>query len=255
MLSPGLAQGLVSKGATIRASFSAIGGIDLPGLLAALDEYPFGCSEQLVSRAMPLLYVEQEAKLSGVSPQDVRYRVQDAVDKLLERQERGRRVRPCGARATARPSRILVRRSRISSTARAAHGYAVPAHALSQAAKGLSDMSDYQVNRFWYARGDVREDSEAEAYVRNAGRAYALLLAARAGQADISDLRYMHDTDLDKMEPLGQAQLAVGLSLLGDKPRAVHAFDTAEQDWRPNATHCHSGWVISTARACAIRRR
>ena len=38
----------------------------------------------------------------------------------------------------------------------------------------------------------------------------------------------MHDNDLDKMEPLGQAQLAAGLAMVGDRPRAVHAFDKAE---------------------------
>ena len=87
-LSPALAAGLVPQGATLRASFSNIGNIDLPGLLAALDEYPFGCSEQLVSRALPLLYVEQDARLVGSAvPPDLHARVGDAVEKLLERQD------------------------------------------------------------------------------------------------------------------------------------------------------------------------
>ncbi len=227
VISPALAQGLVAKGGSIRASFSAIGGIDLPGLLAALDEYPFGCSEQLVSRALPLLYVEQEAKLSGGSVPDLRARVQDSVDKLLERQNES------GAfglwRAGDGQAEPYLGAEITDFLARArAHGYAVPAYALSQAARALSEMQDYQLRRFWYWRDGAKQDSEAEDYLRRAGRAYALLLAARAGQADIADLRYMHDTDLAKMEPLGQAQLAVGLSLLGDRPRAAHAFDAAE---------------------------
>ena len=227
VLSPALAQGLVVQGASIRASFSAIGGIDLPGLLAALDEYPFGCSEQLVSRAMPLLYVEQEAKLSGVSQPDLRFRIQDAVDKLLERQSEGGAFGLWRAGDGEAEPYLGAEITDFLNRARA-HGYAVPVHALSQAAKGLSDMQDYQLRRFWYSRAGMKEDTDAEDYVRRAGRAYALLLAARGGQADVADLRYMHDTDLDKMEPLGQAQLAVGLALLGDKPRAVHAFDAAE---------------------------
>jgi uncharacterized protein YfaS (alpha-2-macroglobulin family) len=227
VLSPALADGLVAKGASIRASFSAIGGIDLPGLLASLDEYPFGCSEQLVSRAMPLLYVEQEAKLAGVSQPDLRFRIQDAVDKLLERQNEGGAFGLWRAGDGQAEPYLGSEITDFLNRARA-HGYAVPAHALSQAAKALSDMQDYDLKRFWYWRLGQQEDTDAENYVRRAGRAYALLLAARAGQADVADLRYMHDTDLDKLEPLGKAQLGVGLALLGDKPRATHAFDAAE---------------------------
>src|SRR5205807_5082035 len=36
---------------------------DVPGLLRALDRYAYGCLEQTTSRALPLLYVEEVAKL------------------------------------------------------------------------------------------------------------------------------------------------------------------------------------------------
>ena len=35
--------------------------IDVPGLLQSLDRYPYGCTEQTVSRALPLLYVNNLA--------------------------------------------------------------------------------------------------------------------------------------------------------------------------------------------------
>ena len=35
--------------------------LDAATLLKALDRYPFGCSEQITSRAMPLLYVNELA--------------------------------------------------------------------------------------------------------------------------------------------------------------------------------------------------
>ena len=38
---------------------------DVPALLQALDRYPYGCSEQVVSRAMPLLYVNKLAATTG----------------------------------------------------------------------------------------------------------------------------------------------------------------------------------------------
>ncbi len=35
--------------------------LDVASLLAALDRYPLGCTEQVVSRALPLLYVNEMA--------------------------------------------------------------------------------------------------------------------------------------------------------------------------------------------------
>ncbi len=228
-LSASLAAGLVPQGATLRASFSNIGSIDLPGLLTALDEYPFGCSEQMVSRAMPLIYVEQEAKLVGSAlPPDLHFRIQDAVDKLLERQDDN------GAfglwRAGDGEAEPFLGAMIADFLTRAqAHGYTVPQHALASAMRVLtqSNPDGYQLHRFWFWAGKPDETDEA---ITRAGRAYSLFLAARTGQADAADLRYMRDNDLDKMEPLGQAQLAAGLSMLGDHPRAVHAFDVAEAE-------------------------
>ena len=226
-LSASLAAGLVPQGAILRASFSNIGNIDLPGLLASLDEYPFGCSEQLVSRAMPLIYVEQEARLVGsATPPDLRFRVQDAVDKLLERQDDN------GAfglwRAGDGEAEPFLGAMIADFLTRAqAHGYAVPQYAIASALRVLtaSQPEGYQLRRFWFLRD---HNDEPDEFIVRAGRAYTLLLAARTGHADGADLRTMHDSDLDKMEPLGQAQLAAGLAMLGDRPRAVHAFDKAE---------------------------
>ncbi|MCH8303247.1 MAG: hypothetical protein IH912_10880, partial [Proteobacteria bacterium] len=41
--------------------------IDVPGLLAALDRYPYGCLEQSISVALPLLYLDQVAEMWGGS--------------------------------------------------------------------------------------------------------------------------------------------------------------------------------------------
>ena len=46
----------------VSVSVSPLSALDVPGLLQALDRYPYGCSEQLVSRAMPLLYVNRLAR-------------------------------------------------------------------------------------------------------------------------------------------------------------------------------------------------
>ena len=46
---------------SVSVSVSPFGALDAPALLAALDRYPYGCSEQTVSRAMPLLYANNIA--------------------------------------------------------------------------------------------------------------------------------------------------------------------------------------------------
>ena len=68
--------------------------LDVAGLIRDLDRYPYGCSEQTVSRAMPLLYLSElgasEIELDG----ELKQRLQDAVARLLNRQSVQRRFRP-----------------------------------------------------------------------------------------------------------------------------------------------------------------
>ena len=55
----------------VSVALSRIPGIDVPGLLRALDKYPYGCIEQTTSRALPLLYYNDVALL-GYGPSDPR---------------------------------------------------------------------------------------------------------------------------------------------------------------------------------------
>src|SRR5947209_1782540 len=61
--------------------------LDVAALLKALDRYPFGCSEQTTSRALPLLYVNELASESHLSL-DVAIddRIRGAIERLLARQ-------------------------------------------------------------------------------------------------------------------------------------------------------------------------
>ncbi|MCB2143853.1 MAG: hypothetical protein KDE02_13790, partial [Rhodobacteraceae bacterium] len=36
-----------------------------PGILASLDSYPYGCTEQITSKAMPLLYFDELVSAMG----------------------------------------------------------------------------------------------------------------------------------------------------------------------------------------------
>ena len=73
-------------------SFSTLP-VDAGALYSSLDRYPYGCTEQTVSRAMPLLYAEQLVGLAteaGETPEPsddgARTRVQEAINTLLNRQ-------------------------------------------------------------------------------------------------------------------------------------------------------------------------
>jgi len=61
--------------------------LDAATILKALDRYPHGCSEQITSRAMPLLYVNELAAGAHLAiDTEVDQRIKDAIDRLLARQ-------------------------------------------------------------------------------------------------------------------------------------------------------------------------
>ena len=61
--------------------------LDAAALLKALDRYPFGCSEQITSRALPLLYVNELASEAHLAlDAAIDQRISDAIERLLARQ-------------------------------------------------------------------------------------------------------------------------------------------------------------------------
>ena len=72
---------------SVGVSVAPLVAIDVAALLQALDRYPYGCTEQTVSRAMPLLYVNQlaSAERLGLDP-DIDGRIKTAIERVLSRQ-------------------------------------------------------------------------------------------------------------------------------------------------------------------------
>lgn len=197
------------------ASFSTRPNFDVPGLVRALDRYPYGCAEQVTSRAMPLLYLAEVAEAWGdddEQPVNVEERIKRAIGRLMSRQSWSgafSRWDPYGnedAWLTAYVMDFLTRARE--------QGYAVPERAYQ---RGLDWMADYVT---WY---DSRENCRPAA-------AYALYTLARAGQADIGDLRYYADTCMEEFATsLARGQLGVALADYGDTARAEYAFGLAQQ--------------------------
>lgn len=216
----------------VQVSFSPIP-MDAAALFDSLDQYPYGCTEQITSRAMPLLYAGQIAALAGrKTPADLKFQVQEAVNTLLNRQGAdgaiglwrtgdGLSSPWLGAYATD----FLFR-------AKAA-GYVVPDAALDRA---YDSLEEFAIRENRYSSGydfevyESRWHNDTERQMLDRSVAYAAYVLAKARRMDRARLRYLHDDRLDDIaSPLARAQLGAALYMIGDNARATSAFRAAEQ--------------------------
>ncbi|PIE15028.1 MAG: PAN domain-containing protein [Rhodobacterales bacterium] len=183
---------------------------DAPGLLAALDRYPYGCTEQTTSRALPLLYLNEVAKVMGLeSHGKITERIDQAIERVLSNQSSN------GAFGLWGPSEgdfwLDAYVTDFLSQARA-KGYNVPDRAFRAAMDNLRNRVNY-APEFDDGGQDV---------------AYALFVLAREGVANIGDLRYYSDTKADNFAtPMALAHLGAALASYGDQPRADRMFARA----------------------------
>ncbi|MCL4714599.1 MAG: alpha-2-macroglobulin family protein [Hyphomonadaceae bacterium] len=214
-------------------SFSSLGGLDAAPLLDELYRYPYGCSEQLVSVAMPLLYyntLAQEANRTR-DPRIAR-RVQEAATQLLDRQA------PDGSFGLWRAgdgyaspwigvyiTDFLFRAQQ--------QGYAVPRQAMQQAygaLRRIARLNDFGAVNYQFEVYRWPGSNDTTELLRSRAAAYALYVLAKAGEADIGQLRYFHDNRLrNEPSPLARAQIAAALAHMGDRARSRNAFRMAEQ--------------------------
>lgn len=183
---------------------------DVAGLLTTLDRYPYGCTEQLTSAAMPLLYMSSVSEALGLTQsKDLPKRIEGAITRILTRQSGN------GSFGLWYPSSgdVWLDAYVTDFLARASkEGYKVPEAALENALGNLRNI----VN----AAPDFDEGG--------GGIAYALYVLAREGKAAVSDLRYYADVKADAFDtPIGSAHLAAALALYGDQPRADAMFGKA----------------------------
>ncbi|MBN9669800.1 alpha-2-macroglobulin family protein [Roseibium aggregatum] len=198
---------------TVEVTLSAGGAanIDIAGLLAALDRYPYGCTEQTTSRALPLLYLSEVAEAAGLGTDSaIRERVTKAIVRILANQSSSGEFglwNSYGGGDTWLNAYVtdFLTRARES-------GYQVPDLAFTSALDNLE-------NRLAYA-SDFQKGGE--------DIAYALYVLARNGRASMGDLRYYLDAKLQAFStPLAKAQLAAGLALYGEQERAAAGFKAA----------------------------
>ncbi|HWA01003.1 MAG TPA: alpha-2-macroglobulin [Caulobacterales bacterium] len=242
-------------------SFSNLAGMDPAQLIDALYRYPYGCSEQLTSIATPLLYYNVLGAEAGRADDPrITRRVQDTVTQLLDR------IGPDGAfglwaAGDGHASPWLGAYVTDFLQRAKAKGFAVPQQPLSQAYRALKAVArlndsgavNYEFDVYhWPGSGD------SEALMRSRAAAYALYVLAHGGQADIGQVRYFHDTWLSREpSPLARAQIGAALAFMGDRARAHHAFQMAEQaigyrntgDWYQSPLRDEAGVLALAAEA------
>ncbi len=208
-----LAEFIPNTGA-VSATIAPLGGVDVASLLSALDNYPFSCSEQTVSRALPLLYLSRLGASEHLALEGgVDARVSSAIARLLSRQDS---TGAFGLWSTDNADDVWLDAFVTDFLTRARENkYSVPQRAMDQA---LDRLRNYVVNA-----SDINSGN-------NAGLAYAAYVLARNGRPIIGDLRYLADARIDAFDTaFSRAQIAAALSLLGDSARAEKAFDAAAQ--------------------------
>ena len=221
-LDPNLFADFVPGTAAATLSVTGAAEFDVAGVVRALDLYPYGCTEQITSKAMPLVYLEPTVLAAGLGRvEDVRKRVNEAIRAVLANQASN------GSFGLWQPDSgdlwLDAYVSDFLTRAREA-GYDVPVEgftlAIDSLRNSLASLPDHP------DMGPV---------------AYATYVLARNGRAAIGDLRYYADNQLGDFSPLAKSQLAAALALYGDRVRAERLFREAVET-PPAAPALHSSW-------------
>ena len=210
-LSEALISGLHAANLRVSVGVSAVP-YDMHGLLASLDRYPYGCTEQLISRALPLLYVaDLDAGSGGRSKNpELRKRVQDAILRILSRQ------RPDGSFGLWSP------RDRADLWLSA---YALDF--LDRAQGGGFEVDEVVLNRSrrYFTRLLNQRSISGE---KLDAVAYALAALARAGTVEPGTVRRFARSYIDQVfTGVGRAQVALAAASFGLTEVANDAVSTA----------------------------
>jgi uncharacterized protein YfaS (alpha-2-macroglobulin family) len=206
--------GLVPGSGKATMAVGPLARLNAPGLLAALDRYPYGCTEQMTSKALPLLYFDQVAQVMELKgAEDIQKRIDEAVVEILANQSStgGFGLWGPGEGDFWLDAYVTDFLSRAK-----AQGYQVPDIAFKSALSNLRNQVNYA------------PDFSAEANGGGEALAYALMVLAREGAAAVGDLRYYVDVKGDDFStPIAMAQLGAALASYGDQARADAMFRKA----------------------------
>jgi uncharacterized protein YfaS (alpha-2-macroglobulin family) len=240
-----LLAGLAAGDVSLHVSYSPFRGFDPAPIASALSRYPYGCTEQTVSGAYPLIYAAEVSADPKVKRSSVA--LAGAVGRLLDRQTLdgafglwrvgdGEADPWLGAYVTD----FLLEAQKA--------GTPVPQEAIDRALSAMRQVSrpdgwasvSYRMEYpTWWAGGSDASKKATER-MRSRASAYALYVLAKGGRGDLARLRWWHDVQMKtEASPLAKAQVGAGLAMMGDKARARSALRQAiaslgyreESDW------------------------
>jgi alpha-2-macroglobulin len=194
---------------------------DVAALIDELNTYPYGCTEQTVSAALPLLYLADVATLwsKTVAETEIRQRVDSAILKIVERQNETGGIGYWNASDKA-DGWTSAYAFEFLSRARA-QKYYVPPVAFDNLRRYLTNYSA------------LADDIKTGVYPES--RAYALYAIARVGLSSASDVRYFAENSGSLLRTkLAKAQLAGALAAVGETKRANVEFAAAARIVRPS---------------------
>jgi hypothetical protein len=211
-LDPKILADYVPGTGTVTVSFDSVRTVPLAGLLKSLERYPFGCVEQVTSRAYPLLYFNDVALTAGTAPdRGAEGRVQEAIDTLVDMQRSEGNFGMWAARGDEAKDWLSVYALDFLTAAAAKHYHLPP------------DADDR--GRNWLRRIVAAKNTEIRT------RLYAAYVLARSEGVSLPDLRYVFDTNRGAkgVNAFAAAQLGAAMALEGDRARAQSAFAEAER--------------------------
>ncbi len=202
---------LVPGTGKVALSVTPTAALDVATLLAALDRYPLGCTEQIISRALPLLYVSELSAGAGIAADTgIDERIAKAIEIVLARQGSEGAFglwSPGGDDAwlDAYVTDFLTRAR--------ARGF--------QVSDDQFKLALDRLRNYVSTAPDVATDG-------GLSLSYALYVLARNGMAPVGDLRYIADVKLNNLATAAaKAEIGAALAMLGDRVRAEKAFDAA----------------------------
>ncbi|MGI9357182.1 MAG: MG2 domain-containing protein [Rhizobiaceae bacterium] len=215
-----LLAGFVPGSASATLSVTGAAKFDVGGVLRALDDYRYRCTEQQTSRAFPLVSLPQDviAAALEIDESKIRERVQKAVAGVLANQDYSGSFGLWSPGSTgiwldAYVADFLTRAQE--------QGFEVPQKAFDLTLNNLRNGLEYLPGQ-----GDLGP------------AAYAAYVLARNGRAAIGDLRYMAETQGKRFAtPLAKAHLAGALALYGERERASTLMANAMQQAATSLAH------------------
>ncbi len=205
---------------------------DVPALLDALDQYPYGCTEQTTSTALPLLYFSDVAAAYGKSGKvnDIAQRVDSAILKLMERQTDNGGLGMWSSSDAVDPWASAYAFDFLSRAK--AMGHYVPPMAYDNLRRFLAGHISAKASD-----SDAGGVGRVAYYYRPEGRVYALYVLARGGFIGASDVRYFAQNEQATLKTrLAKAQLAGALAAVGETAWSDRMFAEAARTQRPSVT-------------------